>query len=61
MLDEAWFLDLPDATMLRRLRARHERARSSDDAWEKIQSTDVPNAALIRGNRSRADVLITGR
>ncbi len=58
-LDTVWFLDLPDEVRLPRLVRRHEahgRSRREAEAW--ATGVDQPNAELIRGARSRADLII---
>ncbi len=56
MLDQLWFVDLPDAIRQQRLLARHvATGRSVDDALEWIRTVDDPNAALIRTTRDRCD------
>ncbi len=58
LLDEVWYLDVEEATLIPRLQRRHEQDRSPDDAWAKVQSTDLPNAVLVAATRDRADVVI---
>jgi pantothenate kinase len=59
LLDEVWYLDVPEEVLIPRLRARHELARTPEEAWAKVQSTDLPNAQLVAPTRDRADVVIT--
>jgi pantothenate kinase len=59
LLDQAWYIDLDEATRDARLLARHiafGRTPEAARAW--IASTDAPNAALIARGRPRADRLI---
>lgn len=58
LLDEVWYLDVPEDVLIPRLVARHELARTPEDAWAKVQSTDLPNARLVAASRNRADVVI---
>jgi pantothenate kinase len=60
-LDTVWYLDVPEDVLIPRLRVRHERRRTPEDAWAKVRSTDLPNAALVADTRSRADVIIAMR
>lgn len=59
LLDECWYLDLPDAVRLERLVARHERFGKSPDAaraW--ALGPDAANAALIAQGRGRASRIV---
>jgi len=58
LLDAVWYLDVSDAILIPRLRRRHEHHRSAHDAWTKVQSTDLPNAALVASTRDSADVIL---
>ena len=60
LLDQAWYIDLDDATRDARLLARHiayGRTPEAARAW--IAATDAPNADLIARNRHRADRIVT--
>ncbi|WP_240744515.1 hypothetical protein [Microbacterium sp. PF5] len=60
LLDEVWYLDVPDGLRVRRLVARHEaHGRSHDDAVAWATHVDGPNADLIRATRHRADAILT--
>ena len=60
LLDEVWYVDLPDATRLDRLVRRHERyGRSADQARERSFGSDESNARLVVATRERADAIIT--
>ncbi|WP_303709313.1 MULTISPECIES: nucleoside/nucleotide kinase family protein [Microbacterium] len=60
LLDETWYLDVPEDLRLRRLVARHEAyGRSHADAVAWATDVDGPNAVLIRATRHRADAIIT--
>ena len=55
LLDEVWYLDIPDALRVDRLTRRHEQfGRSAEDAAAWVANTDEPNARLIEASRSRA-------
>lgn len=61
LLDEVWYCELDNEERLRRLVARHERFGKSPAyarAW--VNGPDERNAALIRGTRHRADLVLTG-
>ncbi|GAB4214027.1 MAG: nucleoside/nucleotide kinase family protein [Rhodoferax sp.] len=56
LLDEAWYLDVPEALREARLMARHQRyGRSADAARAWIAQTDAPNALRVARCRHRAD------
>ena len=55
LLDEVWYVDIPDAVRVERLTQRHEQfGRSAEDAAAWVASTDEPNARLIEASRVRA-------
>ncbi|MFB7279193.1 nucleoside/nucleotide kinase family protein [Streptomyces hydrogenans] len=59
LLDEVWYLDLPDRLRVPRLVARHVafgRARPEAEAW--VARSDEANARLIARNRDRADRVV---
>ena len=57
VLDEVWYLDVPEELRHARLLSRHMHfGRSRDGALAWIASTDEPNAVRIAQCRSRADV-----
>lgn len=59
VLDEVWYLDVPEALRHARLLARHMHfGRSRDEALAWIASTDEPNAVRIAKCRGRADVQV---
>ncbi|WP_405048380.1 nucleoside/nucleotide kinase family protein [Rhodoferax sp.] len=59
VLDEVWYLDVPDALRHERLLARHMRfGRTEQQALDWMASTDEPNAVRIAQCRSRADVQV---
>jgi pantothenate kinase len=59
LLDEVWFLDLPEPVRLRRLIDRH-RAFGRDEAQARARATgpDQRNAVLIEATRDRADLVV---
>jgi len=55
ILDEIWYVDVPDALRVERLTQRHQQfGRSAEDAAAWVASTDEPNARLIEASRARA-------
>jgi pantothenate kinase len=55
ILDEIWYVDVPDALRVDRLTQRHQQfGRSSEDAAAWVAKTDEPNARLIEASRARA-------
>ena len=55
LLDEIWYVDVPDALRVDRLTQRHQQfGRSAEDAAAWVASTDEPNARLIEVSRARA-------
>lgn len=59
VLDETWYLDVPDDLRDARLLARHMRfGRSEQQARDWITSTDAPNAVRIAQGRARANVFV---
>jgi pantothenate kinase len=62
LLDEAWYVDLPEDERLRRLIDRHVRfgrAPAAARAW--ALGPDQRNAELIAATRGRADAIVDGR
>ena len=59
VVDEIWYLDVPDELRRERLLARHRRfGRSLEEAQAWIASTDEPNAVRIAATRQHADVCV---
>jgi len=55
LLDEIWYVDVPDEVRVHRLTQRHEQfGRSAEDAAAWVANTDEPNARLIEASRARA-------
>ena len=58
-LDEVWFIDLDDATRVRRLVERHVTfGKSGDAARAWTLGTDQRNADLVSATRGRADLVV---
>ena len=59
LLDEVWFVDVPDAVLVPRLLERFfAGGRSREEAEAKIAESDLRNAALVRTTRDRADLVL---
>ncbi|MER6972614.1 nucleoside/nucleotide kinase family protein [Nocardioides sp. NPDC000445] len=59
LLDEAWFVDVPDDILVPRLLERFlAGGRSRAEAEAKIAESDLRNAALVRATRDRADLVL---
>jgi pantothenate kinase len=55
LLDEIWYVDVPDEVRIHQLTRRHEQfGRSAEEAAAWVQGTDEPNARLIEASRVRA-------
>ena len=55
LLDEVWYVDIPDEVRVHRLTKRHEQfGRNAEDAAAWVANTDEPNARLIEASRARA-------
>lgn len=55
LLDEIWYVDVPDEVRLHQLTRRHEQfGRSAEDAAAWVAGTDEPNARLVEASRVRA-------
>jgi len=60
LLDEAWYVDVPDALRVDRLTQRHVQfGRSASDAAAWVANTDEPNARLIEASRGRASYVFS--
>jgi pantothenate kinase len=58
LLDETWFVDVPQDLRLSRLTQRHQQfGRNAKDAADWVQHTDEPNARRIEAERAKADVM----
>jgi pantothenate kinase len=61
LLDETWWVDLPDEERHRRLIARHTAfGKSPQDARAWALGSDEANARLVRAGRSVADAIVRG-
>lgn len=59
VLDEVWYVDLPDAVRLDRLVARHAAyGKTADQASAWARGSDQANADLVAGTRGRADLVV---
>ncbi|MDI1244573.1 MAG: nucleoside/nucleotide kinase family protein [Rhodoferax sp.] len=59
VVDEIWYLDVPDALRRERLLARHMRfGRSRAQALDWMERTDEPNAVRIASTRAQADLCV---
>jgi pantothenate kinase len=62
VLDEVWFIDLDEATRLRRLIERHlAYGRTRAEAEGRAHGSDQRNAELILAGRPGADLIVSGR
>jgi pantothenate kinase len=58
LLDETWFVDVPQDLRVSRLMQRHQQfGRNAKDAADWVQHTDEPNAQRIEAERAKADVV----
>lgn len=58
LLDETWFVDVPQDLRVERLTQRHQQfGRSAQDACDWVQHTDEPNAQRIEAVRTKVDVI----
>ncbi len=61
LLDECWFVDVPEDLRRARLQARHEHhGRTPDEARGRTLGSDERNAVLVATSRSRADRRVDG-
>lgn len=59
LLDECWYVEVPEQLRHERLEARHRRyGRSPEEAHERTYGTDERNAHLIAATASAADAII---
>ena len=59
LLHETWYIDLDDRVRQERLSLRHQDyGRSPDEAAAWTYGSDERNAAVVKGSRGRADVII---
>jgi pantothenate kinase len=58
LLDETWFVDMPQDLRVGRLTQRHQQfGRSAQDAADWVENTDEPNARRIEAERDKANVM----
>ena len=58
LLDETWFVDVPQDLRVGRLTQRHQQfGRSAQDAADWVQHTDEPNARRIEAAKAKANVM----
>lgn len=61
LLDEVWYVDMPDCPRRDRLVARHVSfGRTEEQARAWVAQTDDPNAERIAASRHRADFVVDG-
>ncbi|MGN6574433.1 MAG: nucleoside/nucleotide kinase family protein [Nocardioides sp.] len=61
LLDECWFVDVPEDLRRARLQARHEHyGRTPDEARDRTLGSDESNAVLVAASRCRADRRVDG-
>lgn len=59
LLDETWFVDVPDPLRRERLAGRHRRyGRTQAQAWERTLGSDEVNARTVLATRHRADLIV---
>jgi pantothenate kinase len=59
LVDEVWFVDVPESERLARLVARHVRfGKKEDDARAWATGPDQRNAEMVRAARERADLVV---
>lgn len=60
VLDECWYVDLPQDVRRERLAARHrDHGWTPDAAWGRTLGSDEANARLVSATRDRADLTFT--
>jgi pantothenate kinase len=60
LLDEVWWVEVPDDVRLARLVARHEAyGKSTEQARAWALGSDEANARLIAPGRAHADIVVT--
>lgn len=60
LLDESWYLEVPEPVRRNRLVARHRRfGRTPEDADAWARDVDGANAAIVRSTRPRANAIVT--
>jgi pantothenate kinase len=60
LLDEVWFVEVPERLRHQRLAARHALfGRTPAQAWERTLGSDERNALTVAATRDRADLVVT--
>jgi pantothenate kinase len=60
LLDEVWFVEVPDELRREWLAARHRLyGRTGAQAWQRTLGSDEDNARLVSARRDLADLVIT--
>jgi pantothenate kinase len=60
LLDEVWYVDVPDDLRRQRLAARHEfYGRTPEQAWERTLGSDERNARTVAATKGLADLIVT--
>jgi pantothenate kinase len=60
LLDEVWYVDVPEEVRRERLAARHERyGRTREQAWRRTLGSDERNARTVAATKGLADVVVT--
>jgi pantothenate kinase len=60
LLDEVWFVEVPEQLRRERLAARHRLyGRSPDQAWERTLGSDEHNARTVLATRGLADLVVS--
>lgn len=60
LLDECWYVDVPDELRRARLAARHRNhGRSPEEAMARTLGSDEANALVVRASRDRADAVVS--
>lgn len=61
LLDQCWYLDVPEAELRRRLLERWRgQGLSQDEVVLKVEGNDLPNAHIVLRTQSRADRILRG-
>jgi pantothenate kinase len=61
LLDECWYVEVPDDLRRARLQARHERyGRTVEEARERTLGSDERNAEVVAASAARADRRVSG-
>ena len=60
LLDEVWYVDVPEDLRRQRLAARHEfYGRTPEQAWERTLGSDERNARTVAATSGLADLIVT--